>query len=77
MMALSALMGRRMTLLPFLRLTMMTSGDALPSDCCRTQMKWSDSSVQELKPMEDCCGTVSVHDRPAAGLRQQTDLHTD
>lgn len=44
-MALSALIGRRMTLLPFLRSTMRTSGDADSSFLSRMQMNESDSSV--------------------------------
>jgi hypothetical protein len=51
-MALSALMGLLITLLPFFRSTIRTSGEALPSACCRTQTKLSDSSVQELKPID-------------------------
>lgn len=43
--ALSALIGRRMTLLPFLRSTMRTSGDAASSFLSRRQMKESDSRV--------------------------------
>ena len=43
--ALSALMGRRMTLLPFLRSTMSTSGFDVSSFLSRRQMKESDSSV--------------------------------
>ena len=38
-------MGRRMTLLPFLRSTMRTSGDDASSFLSRRQMKESDSSV--------------------------------
>jgi hypothetical protein len=43
--ALSALMGRRMTLLAFLRSTMRTSGDEASSFFSRRQMKESDSRV--------------------------------
>ena len=31
---------------------MMTSGWSLSAGFCRMQTKWSDSSVQELKPIE-------------------------
>ena len=55
MIALSALMGLFITLLPFFRSTIRTSGEALPSACCLTQTKVSDSNVHELKPIEAGC----------------------
>lgn len=48
MMALSALIGLRMTLLLFLRSMMMTSGDAVSFFFSRTQMNESDSTVCKL-----------------------------
>lgn len=45
MIALSALIGRRMMLLPFLRSTMITSGEEASSFFSRMQINESDSSV--------------------------------
>lgn len=40
---------------------MTTSGLApVPSFACRTQTKWSDSSVHELKPIEAGCEDQAV-----------------
>jgi hypothetical protein len=49
MMALSALMGFRVVLLPFLSSTMTTSGDAVSLFFSRMQTKLSDSSVCVMK----------------------------
>lgn len=49
MMALSALMGFRVVLLPFLSSTMTTSGDAVSLFFSRMQTKLSDSSVCMMK----------------------------
>ena len=51
---------------------MMTSGEVLPSDCCRTQTKWSDSSVHELKPIEAGCILVSSHSSRYCTSRRPT-----